>query len=349
MSSSDDAAAEYFEWFLINQLNLSPERINDRWASVKEAMKESLGALVEASLKSNRRKNVILHPAVLEAKEILLEMRLDDQMNGVSVVTSTKNVSHSPKLSTKRLAKERFLDVEEYTLRTEFMAFRRDTPGPNGRCTVPTPRPVCPSSILSLRVYHDGLLSVDSRHAFQPGPPRTTLTHKLSQPRDSLQHQLRNKRFPSHLEGRDSAVSYLERQFAEAMHIMPIRYRDPIEHDIELSRLLDSYDPDYDGSFGNEKTDAISVSVSPKSRAGSISSLQYYPPSPAEFPTKEASLIREHQLCTRPMSGAGSDVSEVSTIGKVTRKNSQYTWTGDWETENEDEFYREALKYNPGR
>src|ERR1700744_3314292 len=73
MSSSDDAAAEYFEWFLTNQLNLSPERINDRWNSVREAMKESLGALVEASSKVKGRKNVMLHPAVLEAKEILHE------------------------------------------------------------------------------------------------------------------------------------------------------------------------------------------------------------------------------------------------------------------------------------
>ncbi|EPS45425.1 hypothetical protein H072_617 [Dactylellina haptotyla CBS 200.50] len=348
MSSSDDAAAEYLEWFLVNQLNLSSDRINDRWSSVRDAMKESLGALVEASLKLNRRKNVILHPAVLEAREILHEMRLDDQENGTNVVVNVKNGSHSPKPLAKRLAKQCFLDVEEHTLRSEFMAFRRDTPGPNGRCAVPTPRPVCPSSILSLRVYHDGLLSVDSRHAFQPGAARTP-TSKLSQPRDSLQAQLRNKRFPSPLEARDSSVSYLERQFAEAMHIMPIRYRPHIEPDLELSRLLDSYDPDYDGSFSDEKADAISVSVSPKSRAGSVSSLQYAPPSPLEFPGKESALVREHYIYTRPRSGAGSDVSEVSTIGKVTRKNSQFTWKGDWETENEDEFYREALKYSPSR
>ncbi|KAK6540240.1 hypothetical protein TWF694_009055 [Orbilia ellipsospora] len=346
MSSSDDAAAEYFEWFLTNQLNLSPERINDRWSAVREAMKESLGALVEASSKVKGRKNVMLHPAVLEAKEILHEMQLDDQENGIAVIT-VKNGSHSPKPLAKRLAKQCFLDVEEHTLRSEFMAFRRDTPGPNGRCTISTPRPVCPSSILSLRVYHDGLLSVDSRHAFQPGPPRTPISHIISQSRDSLQYQLRNKRFPSPLEARDSSVSFLERQFAEAMHIMPIRYRAPIEHDIELSRLLDSYDPDYDG-FTDEKADVISVSVSPKSRAGSVSSLQYPPPSPVEFPTKEYSLVREN-LYSRPVSGTGSDVSEVSTIGKVTRKNSQFTWKGDWETENEDEFYREALKYNPSR
>ncbi|KAF3925339.1 hypothetical protein ABW20_dc0109180 [Dactylellina cionopaga] len=345
MSSSDDAAAEYFEWFLVNQLNLSPERIHDRWAAVRDAMKESLSALVEATSKSNRRKNVILHPAVLEAKEILHEMRLDDPQPGINV----KPGNHSPKPLTRRLAKQCFLDVEEYTLRSEFMAFRRDTPGPSGRSTALTPRPVCPSSILSLRVYHDGLLSVDSKHAFQPGAPRTPLPNTLSKPRDSLQYQLRNKRFPSHLEARNSSVSFLERQFAEAMHIMPIRYRDPVEHDHELSRLLDSYDPDYDGRFDNEKADAISVSVSPKSRAGSISSIQYYPPSPAEFPSKEASIVREHYIQTRPPSGAGSDVSEVSTIGKVTRKNSRFAWKGDWETENEDEFYREALKYNPSR
>ncbi|KAK6346096.1 hypothetical protein TWF730_010427 [Orbilia blumenaviensis] len=342
MSSSDDAAAEYFEWFLVNQLNLTPEKINDRWASVREAMKESLGALVEASLKSNRRKNAMLHPAVLEAKEILHEMRVDDSDTGVSVKTG----GHSPKPLARRLGKQGFLDVEEYTLRSEFMAFRRDTPGPNGRSTAPTPRPVCPSSILSLRVYHDGLLSVDSRHAFQPGPPRTPVS-KLQ--RDSIQNQLRNKRFPSNLESRGSSISFLERQFAEAMHIMPIRYRDPVEHDLELSRLLDSYDPDYDGRFYSEKSDAISVSVSPKSRAGSVVSIQYPPASPAEFPGKESSVVREQILYSRPVSGAGSEASEVSTIGKVTRKNSQYTWKGDWETEDEDEFYREALKYNPGR
>ncbi|KAJ6263714.1 hypothetical protein Dda_2284 [Drechslerella dactyloides] len=344
MSSSDDAAAEYFEWFLVNQLNLSPEKINDRWGSVREAMKEALGALVEASSKAHRRKNVITHPAILEAREILHEMQLDDTQNGV------KSGSHSPKPLTKRLAKQCFLDVEEYTLRSEFMAFRRDTPGPNGRCSAPTPRPVCPTSILSLRIYHDGLLSVDSKHAFQ-GPPRTPNSQRMCQPKDYLQYQLRNRRFPGHMEARDSASSFLERQFAEAMHIMPIRYRAHVEPDLELSRLLDSYDPDYDGSIDSEKADAVSISISPKSRAGSMISVQQAAPSPTEFPSKEApsSVVREQFLYTRRLSGAGSDVSEVSTIGKVTRKNSQFTWRGDWETENEEEFYREALKYNPSR
>ncbi|KAF3940668.1 hypothetical protein ABW19_dt0208540 [Dactylella cylindrospora] len=348
MSSSDDASAEYFEWFLINQLNLSPEKIDDRWAAMREAMRGSLMALVEASYKSHRRSG-IMHPAIQEAREILREMDLDDDEDGV------RTTGHSHKPFSKQLPKQSFvLDIEEYTLRSEFMAFRRDTPGPNGRCSAPTPRPVCPSLILSLRIYHDGLLSVDSKHAFQPGNSRPPTSNKLPQQRDSLQQQMRNKRFPSHLESRGSSISFLEKQFLEAMQIMPIRYRAPVEHDIELSRLLDSYDPDYDASLSSEKGDAISISVSPKSRSGSIvstSSIQHPPHAPVEFPRKEAALpAREYiPFAIRRLSGAESDKSDVSTIGKVTRKNSQFTWKGDWETENEDEFYREALKYNPGR
>jgi len=345
MSSSDPSAAEYFEWFLVDQLNLSPEKIDARWSAMREAMKESLAALVQASSKSHRRNNGgIMHPAVMEARDILHEMRLDDQE------TEARKSGPAHKPLAKLLAKQTFfLDVEEYTLRSEFMAFRRDTPGPNGRCSSPTPRPVCPSLILSLRIYHDGLLSVDSKHAFQPlsRPPSSN-----KRQRDSLQQQLRNKRFPSNIEAQGSSMSFLERQFLDAMQIRPSRYRAPIEHDIELSRLLDSYNPDYDASLrDSQKGDAISVSISPKSRSGSIvSNVSFQHPAqvPIEFPRKEVPVAREY-ITLRRASGTGSDKSEASTIGKVTRKNTQFTWKGDWETEDEEEFYREALKYNPSR
>lgn len=137
---------------------------------------------------------------------------------------------------------------------------------------------------------------------------------------------------------------------------MPVRHRANIEHDIELTRLLEAYTPNFDpdSDSGLSEKDNISISVSPKSRSGSVVSnigLQHRPQTPVEFPSqKETTIIfKDYVIQQRRESGAESDRSEASTIGKVVRKNSQYTWKGDWETEAEEEFYREALKYNPSR
>src|SRR5207248_11355926 len=96
------------------------------------------------------------------------------------------------------------------------------------------PKPDCPSLIRSLRIYHDGLLSVDSRHAFKSLPSRNLSVVRCQarnkrNNRDSLHppanhlHRITTNQ-SSQASGRNpvsNGLSFLEKQFLEALQIRP--------------------------------------------------------------------------------------------------------------------------------
>jgi len=295
-SSGDAEAIAYFENFLLDELNLTPQKIERRRASLRDAMVESLTTLVIEHTSDKMAKGYTkgscgkyVHPAVKEAKTLLREMAEEDeqaQMDIIRGMTTRETEAYSASMtSIAANSLTFFLDVEEYVLRSEFTAFKKDSVGPNGRGLYDPslPKPAVPALIRYLRVYHDGLLSVDSKQAYSapsPTPTKTTRRH--------------SRRLSSTASCQSSNMSYLEKQFLEALQILPQQ---------------------------SASTPALSQMSGNEQRRGSVASTySVY----AQYVEKE----KENELRRQ----------------RTREIRERKFWDGDWD--HEDEFYREALRYD---
>lgn len=161
------------------------------------------------------------------------------------------------------------------------------------------PRVACPALIRSLRVYHDGGLFVDSKHAFaqesRPSSP-TRSRHRLS----SIHPQAVSCRFSTFstlnaTNNRNSSMSLLDKQFLEALQ-PSLQAAAARRHSLTPSEIL-------------------------RNKRHSVATV------PDLEPTLSRQSTRRDSACIQKSAG---------------RK----FWWGDWEAEDEDEFYREALRYD---
>jgi len=268
---------------LEEELYLDVSKVEYRRNAMLSSLKDCLMAVLKEHEGSSRRsrsfKGRYIHPAVREARELLSQMDDEDRREEISMFQRGIIKRRQSGLNSTPL---NFLESEEHTLRLEFVAFKRDHEGPHGRSPYQTPRLICPALIQSLRIYHDGGLSVDSKHAFDPQSRSSSPTIGSIRGRDSAYSSTRS-----------SNLSFLEQQFVDAL--------------------------------------------SPSATSNRSSS--FFPP----LSSKIDKSNRRRSVASHP------DFDLSLSPPQKKRENLRFSpkfWWGDWESEDEDEFYREALRYD---